>query len=185
VRVIHNGFLYKFFGVLRYFLLKVYYGKKFKATSIGLIASYCDFVIEGPGEIHFGDRVLVGRYVQIYSKGSLTIGARVTINEYSRIIAHDNIRIGNDVIIAKFVSILDHDHHFSLRDGRLIFDDFDSAAVVIGDNVWIGDKVTILKGVKIGNNVVIASNCVVNGDVPSGYVVGGVPYKLIKKIQPS
>lgn len=38
--------------------------------------------------------------------------------------------------------------------------------VIIGDNVWIGDKATILPGVKIGNNSIIAANSVVTHDVP-------------------
>jgi len=53
--------------------------------------------------------------------------------------------------------------------------------VRIGDNVLIGANSVIQPGVKIGNNVVVGSNCVVNKDIPSGVVVGGVPFKIIMK----
>lgn len=56
--------------------------------------------------------------------------------------------------------------------------------VIIGDNVWIGDKVSILSGVTIGKGSVIACNAVVTKDVPSYSVVGGVPAKVIKQISP-
>ena len=57
--------------------------------------------------------------------------------------------------------------------------------VIIGDNVWIGDKVTILSNVTIGKGSVIACNAVVTKDVPPYSVVGGVPAKVIKQISPN
>lgn len=52
--------------------------------------------------------------------------------------------------------------------------------VVIGNDVWIGANVIILPGVKIGDGAVIAAGAVVNKDVPSYAIVGGVPAKVIK-----
>jgi acetyltransferase-like isoleucine patch superfamily enzyme len=51
--------------------------------------------------------------------------------------------------------------------------------VVIGDHVWIGADVKILKGVNIGSNSIIASSAVVTRDVPSNSVVAGIPAKVI------
>lgn len=55
--------------------------------------------------------------------------------------------------------------------------------VRIGNDVWIGGNVTILPGVTIGNNVVIAAGAVVTKDVTDNSLVGGVPAKLIKKLE--
>ena len=55
--------------------------------------------------------------------------------------------------------------------------------VVIGDNVWIGDKVAILQGVHIGDGAIIAANAVVTKDVPANSVAAGVPAKIIKEIK--
>lgn len=52
--------------------------------------------------------------------------------------------------------------------------------VKIGDNVWIGDRATILSGVTIGEGAIIAANAVLTHDVPAYTVVGGVPAKVIK-----
>ena len=55
--------------------------------------------------------------------------------------------------------------------------------VIIGDNVWIGDKCTILPNVHIGDGVIVAANSVVTKDVPPYSVVGGDPAKVLKKIE--
>ena len=56
-------------------------------------------------------------------------------------------------------------------------------AVVIGNNVWIGDKATILPGVIIGDGAVIGTGAVVTKDVPPYSVVGGNPARIIKQNQ--
>lgn len=54
--------------------------------------------------------------------------------------------------------------------------------VIIGNNVWIGDKATILPGVTIGDGSVIAANAVVTKDVPPYSVVGGNPAIVLKLV---
>ena len=56
-------------------------------------------------------------------------------------------------------------------------------SIHIADDVWFGANVTILPGVSIGEGSVIAAGAVVASDVPSGVVVGGVPAKIIRKIE--
>ena len=53
--------------------------------------------------------------------------------------------------------------------------------IVIGDNCWIGAKVTILDGVRIGNSCVIAAGAVVKGEFPDHCVIAGVPARVIRK----
>lgn len=55
--------------------------------------------------------------------------------------------------------------------------------VKIGDNVWIGEKSTILKGVTIGNGSIVACNSVVTHDVEENTVVAGNPARLVKKLK--
>jgi len=51
---------------------------------------------------------------------------------------------------------------------------------MIGHNVWIGARASILRGVSIGDNAVIGANSVVVSDVPEGAVVAGAPAQIIK-----
>ena len=94
----------------------------------------------------------------------------------------NRIEIGSDVTIAQFVSILDHDHDYVNKYGTLKIEGYTTAPIKIGSNVWISDKVSIIKGVTIGDNVVIAANAVVTTDIPSNSLCGGVPAKIIKRI---
>ena len=52
---------------------------------------------------------------------------------------------------------------------------------VIGNDVWIGQHVTILPGVHIGNGAIIGANSVVTKDVPAYHVAGGNPARIIRK----
>lgn len=54
--------------------------------------------------------------------------------------------------------------------------------VTLADNVWIGDRVTILKGTSIGENSVVAAGAVVSGEFPANVVIGGVPARVIREI---
>lgn len=53
--------------------------------------------------------------------------------------------------------------------------------VVIGNDVWIGKRVMIMSGVKIGDGAIIAAGAVVTKDVPPYSIVGGMPARLIRK----
>ncbi|MCB1285530.1 MAG: transferase [Microthrixaceae bacterium] len=57
-----------------------------------------------------------------------------------------------------------------------------SKPIRIGSNVWLGDKVTVLKGVTIGDNVIVGANAVVTSDVEPGTIVAGVPARPIRSI---
>jgi maltose O-acetyltransferase len=56
--------------------------------------------------------------------------------------------------------------------------------VKIGDNVWIGHDVTIMKGVTIGENSIIATGSIVTKDVPHNSIAAGNPAKVIGEINP-
>ncbi len=52
---------------------------------------------------------------------------------------------------------------------------------VVGNDVWIGQHVTVMPGVKIGDGAIIAAHSVVTKDVPAYHIAGGNPAKIIRK----
>lgn len=185
MRVIYNSLFYKSLAALRYLALRVYYFRRFHCPTLSMIGTRCGIHISAAGQIHCAGRIIINDQVmlQTQGEGELHIGDRFYCNRYSRIVAHEKIEIGSHVTIGQMVSILDHDHHYHFVDGNMQLAGYDTAAIRIGSHVWIADKVTILKGVSIGNNVVIAANALVNKDVPDNCIVGGVPAKILKSIQ--
>jgi maltose O-acetyltransferase len=151
---------------------------------MSMIGARCGIHISRHGHLHCAGRIILNDQVmlQTQGKGVLSIGQQFYINRYSRIVAHQRIEIGNNVTIGQMVTILDHDHHYTFEGENLKLSGYDTAPVKIGSNVWIADKVTILKGVIIGNNVVIAANALINKDIPDNSVVGGVPGKILKSL---
>jgi lipopolysaccharide O-acetyltransferase len=143
--------------------------------------------------MNIGKGFTTGQYCRVeagvsekQSVKTLTIGENVQINDSCHIAAIENVIIGNNVLIASKVYISDHDHgEISLEslaqhpsERPLV-----SSAVVIENDVWIGEGAMILKGVKIGKGAVIAAGAVVTKNVPSYTVAAGIPAKVIKSFE--
>ena len=160
-------------------------------------------------KVHFPTARVIRSPVYIRNEGELKIGkgfssgpgliidifgfnARVDIGE--NVLAYhglhigsiDSVKIGNNVLIASGVYISDHSHgKYSGVDqsdpmeapvARPLF----SMPVNIGNNVWIGEKVSILPGVVIGDGAIIGAGSVVTKDVPSFSIAVGSPALVIK-----
>lgn len=118
-----------------------------------------------------------GCRISIAKNAKVIIGNNVCINENTRIMINSGIVIGDDTIISFDVNILDSDQHRIFINNQ---EQENTKPIVIGKNVWVGSRVTILKGVLIGEGAVIASNSVVTKEVPPFTLVGGNPAKIIK-----
>lgn len=109
---------------------------------------------------------------------NITLGKRVFINSGCRFQDQGGITIGDDCLIGHNAVLATLNHGFAPDRRR----DMHPAPIVIGNNVWLGANVTVLPGVTIGDNAVIAAGAVVTRDVPAGVIAGGVPAKVIRKI---
>ena len=78
--------------------------------------------------------------------------------------------------------ILTRNHAFDRTDVPMMEQGFqEEKPVFIGNDVWIGHRVTILPGCRIGDGVIIGAGAVVTGEIPPYTIVGGVPAKVIRK----
>lgn len=116
----------------------------------------------------------------------IRIGNNCDIGAYSHITAINKVIIGDGLLTGRFVFIGDNAH------GGLSYEEstlppskrnlLSKGDLVIGKNVWIGDKATVLGGITIGDNVIVAANSVVTHDVPSNCMVAGCPARIIKSL---
>ena len=116
---------------------------------------------------------MYGADVILFENSTLYLGSNSFINCDCKIRCHSSIKIGDNCAISHDVTIMD-------GDGHKLDSKEKNSPVEIGNHVWIGTRVAILKGVHIGNGAVIASGSVVNKKVPENSLVGGVPAKVLK-----
>jgi acetyltransferase-like isoleucine patch superfamily enzyme len=126
-------------------------------------------------------RVEIGVWGREAGAGAIRIGRGVLMSPGSRISASDEIVIGDGVMMANGTYITDSDWH-TVYDRTQRSDQ--PTPVHIGNNVWLGDHATVLKGVTIGDNSVVAARAVVTRDVPANVIVAGNPAKVVKALDP-
>lgn len=117
------------------------------------------------GGISLGDGCHIKRNATLQADGGrLSIGRGCFINENACIVARESIAIGDNCSFGPNLCIYDHDHDFRKGSG------FKTAGIKIGNNVWMGANVTVLKGTAIGDGAVIAAGSVIREDVPAGSI---------------
>ncbi len=149
--------------------------------------------LDGCGDISIGAGVSLGyRKAPMLGNGRILLQARtsgasisigsatITSNNVS-IISCDNISIGAGCQIGDQVTIIDSDFHEINPENRKSSGG-KVAPVVIGDNVWLGSRVMVLKGVTIGHHCVVAAGSVVTKSIPARCLAAGSPAKVIRKI---
>lgn len=140
--------------------------------------------------ISLGNNVSVMSHCVLECTGysaEMVLGDNISIGEYSHITCAQKMLIGDGLLTGRYVLITDNAHGKNYPDelnipplARRIYS---SGPVIIGRNVWIGDKATILPNVKIGDGAVIAANAVVTKNVPPYTVVAGCPARIVKTIK--
>lgn len=109
--------------------------------------------------IHVGKNVFINSACMFQDQGGIIIG--------------DGVLIGHNVVLATLNHDIDPRKRSTMH----------PAPIVIGNNVWIGANATVVPGISIGEGAIVAAGAVVTKDVPPNVIVGGVPAKIIKKIE--
>ncbi len=138
--------------------------------------------------IRFGNGCSVGKLTYIECSGSLQdIGKGLLVGDHTSVGSHSflgcagGITIGNDVIMGNYVSIHSENHNFLNSKIPIRSQGINRIGIKIGNNCWIGAKVTILDGVVIEDGCVIAAGALLTqGIYNKNGIYGGVPAKRIK-----
>lgn len=150
----------------------------------------------GPGHISLGSEVEFGWptsagfysgycHIEAYTPDSfITIGDGAQINNNAVVkSAGAGITIGAKALIGSQVWIYDSDFH-ELHPRRRRGGSPATAPVDLGENVFIGDRVMILKGVNIGKDSVVGAGSVVTSSIPAGVIAAGNPARVIRELSP-
>lgn len=174
-----------------------FYIKRFIAPQFDSLGNLPD-IAHPRSLVIFGHNIHLGKFAQIIcatdncvrlttwpgkrKSGEIIIGNFCLISPGVRISAEDSIRIGDNVMLAANVYISDSDWHGAynrIRPFRC------SKPVVLGNNVWLGERVIVNKGVTIGENSIVGAGSVVTRDIPANTIAAGNPARAIKTINPN
>ncbi|MBC7806698.1 MAG: acyltransferase [Akkermansiaceae bacterium] len=142
-------------------------------------------IIKNRGVLRLGERMRIHAdhvpvELAVLEGALLEIGDRSFINSGVSICASSCVRIGSNVAIGNYSLIMDTDFHTPgdhTQPGV-------SRPVIIEDGVWLGARVTVLKGVTIGQGATVAAGAVVTRDVAPNAVVGGIPARPLRSSTP-
>ena len=126
------------------------------------------------GELHLSG---IGDWTSL-----LSIGDDTYVTGPLRINLGGSVRIGSGVNIGHDCLFLTVDHEVGPPFRRAGLSTH--LPIVIGNGVWIASRVTVLPGVMIGNGAIVAAGAVVATDVPPHTMVGGVPARVLRKLDP-
>jgi acetyltransferase-like isoleucine patch superfamily enzyme len=148
-------------------------------------------LLVGEKYVRIGEGVTIGSQVQLTAwdrfldqrfQPEIVIGDGCAIGDGAHITAIDRIELGKNVLTGKYVLITDNAHgeadpallDIAPNKRPLV----SKGPVIIEDNVWIGEKASILSGVRIGRGAIVGANAVVTRDVPAGTMALGVPARI-------
>lgn len=163
------------------------YFKNMQLGKMLLVEKGSIFSALAPNSLCIGDNVKISAYSTIHvSKnfqditGFIRIGNGVGIGEFANMGGAGGLEIGDDCIVGAYFSCHPENHNFEDKSKLIKYQGVYRKGIIIGKNCWIGAKVTVLDGARIGNSCVIAAGAVVKGEFPDHSVIGGVPAKIIR-----
>lgn len=135
------------------------------------------------GEIELEDGVYIGRGCNLMAGsdhgGFIKVGSETVLFHAVSLYGGGGISIGRMVRVGGGVSMVSTNRVFHDPQVPIASQGYETAPIVIADDVWIGVHAVILAGVSIGRGAVVGAGAVVTKDVPAGAVVAGVPAKVI------
>ena len=154
-------------SLCKFFFDKSFLGKKIRVFSARLISKgVSKKAIISYGTKFYGN----GKDILIEDGAATGINSKIASNCY----IGKNVKMGPDCVI------ITQNHHYVAELKQ--FSGYDIKPVYIGDNCWIGERVIILPGAKIGKNCIIGAGSVVTKSIPSDSLAYGNPCKVVRKI---
>lgn len=159
-------------GYLKLGITKLFHIKTVHFGRLPRISANTEISVDKGAKLEIGNRFNMrgSARIRVRENGKLLIGNSVSLNVNNMIACHESVEIGDDVQFSPNVQIYDHDHDYR-AEGGVKAGKYKTSPVRIGNNVWIGANVVILRGTIIGDNCVIGAGAVVTGNIPCDSVV--------------
>ena len=132
-------------------------------------------------------RLIIGRWVHIGSgnsirchEGTLRIGDKCVFGKDNTVNGYLDIEFGAATIVADWVYVTDFDHRIEdvtvpIKDQGIV-----KTPVRIGPDCWLGTKVSVLRGTRIGRGTVLGAHAVARGEIPEYSIAVGAPARVVR-----
>ncbi len=164
--------IYVAFTFIKFCIIKIFHWKNFRFSVIELFSPLTQIEISTKGSLLIGKivRMRSGSKLRVRKNGIMSIGNNTSLNHGCIITCYEEISIGEDVQFGPNVIIYDHDHDFRAKGGLKSLE-YKTTPVKIGNNVWIGANVVILRGSKIGDNCVVGAGSILTEEYPNNSII--------------
>jgi len=127
------------------------------------------------------DSVLRDTHIEILGdNSSIIIGKNCIIGHDCYLSAKESttLSLGDECMLSRNVKIMTSDGHPIYQNNECINS---AKSITLGDKIWCGDNVTILKGVSVGKGSVVGINATLTHSIASGLIAVGNPAKVVKE----
>jgi acetyltransferase-like isoleucine patch superfamily enzyme len=129
--------------------------------------------------IHDGAAIEYGVVIGAMNHTAIEIGSGTILNAYTCITGPGNVTIGKNCLIAPHSGIFATNHRYDDLTQDIRNQEVTRKGIVIGDNCWLGHRVTVLDGVTIGSGCVVGAGAVVTRSLPPNAIAVGVPARVV------
>lgn len=142
-------------------------------------------VTPGMGRLVIGPWCWIGSGNSVRAhEGSVRLGAKAVLGSNNVVTGWLDIEIGSEALLSDWVYVTDFDHNYDRLDLPIRKQGIRKTPVRIGEDVWVGEKVSILRGADIGTGSVVGSQTVVKRRIPPFSVVVGAPARVLRSRLP-
>lgn len=135
----------------------------------------------GQGGLVLEDDVLINRNCMLLAKtGPIHFGRRTSLGSNSVVVSMDGVELGEAVLTAGGCYLSAGAYRFESSAAVMDQEAYTKGPIHIGDKAWLGTRVTVLDGVRIGSGAVIGACALVNRDIPEQAIAVGVPARVVR-----
>jgi acetyltransferase-like isoleucine patch superfamily enzyme len=139
----------------------------------------CVLKIQGKVIANEGIHLGLGSKIAVEKNGLLLLGSNLVVTGETTIICHRSVVIGGNCLFSWGITVSDTDSHTVCNHNNEIINH--DKAVHIGNHVWLGAKVLVLKGSQIDDNSVVGIASIVTKHIPANSLAVGAPAKVLKE----
>ena len=143
------------------------------------------FAGRGHGRMVIGPWCWIGSHNSLRAhEGNLRLGAKVVLGARNVINGYLDIEVGSDCLLSDWIYVCDFDHRYEDLSVPIRKQGIRKTPVRLGQDVWVGEKVSILRGADVGTGSVIGSQSVIKGFVPPFSIAVGNPARVLRSRLP-